>query len=159
MAERKYILRPEDRDWRVAKLAADGLRQAAKQGRQDAQPVEVIIRPWQPPRTDPQRRTMWQWHGQVASELTIRTSRRWSKEDVHELVFLERWMPRIEFIVPDTGEIKSRPLRTSDKVPDELKDEHGQTPSMKQIISNAMTQYLAWIYEMGIEVTVPGEGW
>ena len=155
MQVRRYIIRPEDasQDWRIAKLALDGLRQAAKEARRDGNPKEIVIRDWQPPRTDPQRKTLWMWHGEVASELTLRTGRRWSKEDVHEAVFLPRWMPTRELADPKTGEVITRPMRTSDRPPE------GDERSTKQIVSDAMTAYLAWAYEMGIEVTVPEAGW
>lgn len=147
MSERRYIIRPEDADqgWRIAKLAADGLRQAAREARDTGKPVEALFRPWSPPRTDPQRNTMWKWHGEVASELTVRTGKRWTKEDVHEVIFIPRFMPQHEALIdPTTGEVVTRNKRTSE--------------ATKAEISEAMTAYLAWIYEMGIEATVPLEG-
>ena len=110
--------------------------------------IDVVIREHQKQRTDPQRRTLWMWHGQVASELTVRTGKRWTKDDVHELIFLARWMPYVELPMPD-GKTVRRPMRTSEKAPE------GQDDDPRSIISNAMTQYIAWICEMGIEVTVP----
>ena len=149
MSEQRYVIRPEDQHqgWRVARLAADGLRQAAREARDREHPMEVLIRPWQPPRTDPQRKTLWMWHGEVAAELSIRTGCRWRKDDVHEVVFIPRHMPPAdtELVDPETGEILSRRKRTSE--------------ATKPEISDAMTDYLRWIYEMGIEVTVPEEGW
>lgn len=154
MSERRYILHPNDanQDWRIAKLALEGLRQAAREARRDQRPKEIVIRDYQPPRTDPQRRTLWLWHTEVASELTLRTGRKWDKNDVHEAVFLPRWMPQRELVTPD-GEIVYRQMRTSDKPPQD------DQRSTKQIVSEAMTQYLAWIYSMGIEITVPEHGW
>lgn len=153
--QRSFVIRPEDerQGWRIAKMAVTGLRAAVGALKQGANPVEVVIREWKPERTDPQRKTMWMWHGQVASELSIRTGTRWHKDDVHEYIFLPRWMPVIERMDPETGEILHRPMRTSDKPPE------GEDRSTKQIISEAMTAYLAWIYEMGIEVNVPESGW
>lgn len=151
---RRYIIRPTDahQGWRIAKLALEGLRAAAKEARRDDRAKEIVIRDFKPPRTDPQRRTLWLWHGEVASELTLRTGRRWSKEDVHEAIFLPRFMPQKELVTPE-GEIIYRSMRTSDKPPED--DER----ATKQIVSDAMTQYLAWVYEMAIEVTVPEEPW
>lgn len=145
--ERLYVIRPEDcaNGWRISKMAIDGLKQVAKEGRDSGKPVSVTIGEWEPPRTDPQRKTFWQWHGEVAAELTIRSGMRWTKDDVHEVVFLEKFMPRRELVDPQTGELKSRPLRTSE--------------ATKGQISEAMNGYLAWIYEQGIEVTVPVETW
>jgi hypothetical protein len=111
--------------------------------------LELVLRKRKQHRTDPQRRTFWNWHGEVASELTLRTRQRWTKDDVHEVIFLPRFMPGIDFIGPE-GEQMSRPMRTSDKIKPE-----GDERTHRQIISDAMNAYLAWIYEMGIEVTVP----
>jgi hypothetical protein len=145
MEPRLFVLRPEDTERRAAKMAVQALKNAVK----EPNPVEVVIQDWKPPRTDPQRRTLWMWHGQVASELTIRTGKRWDKDSVHEIIFLARWMPQIEYTIPDTGEVIRRPMRTSDKPPE------GEERSTKEIISDAMNEYLAWIYGMGIEVLVP----
>ena len=151
----RYVIRPEDanRGWRIARLAADGLRRAAHEARDDGHPREVIIREFQPPRTDPQRMTLWMWHGEVASELSRRTGKRWSKDDVHEMIFLPRWMPQIERMDPETGEVMHRPMRTSERPPD------GDDRSAKEIVSEAMTAYLAWAYQAGIDVTAPEDGW
>lgn len=114
-------------------------------------PVDIRVMPAARHRTDPQRQTLWMWHGQVASELTIRTGRRWTKDDVHELVFLERWMPVFELPLPDGSGVLLRHMRTSDKQTPDTCEENDP----RKVITNAMDQYLAWITEMGIEVTVP----
>lgn len=134
------------RGYARAKMAVQGLRDAARRAAQGT-PQEVIIRDWQPPRTDPQRRTLWMWHGEVAADLSIRTDRRWTKDDVHEALFIPRFMPphESELVDPDTGEIISRPKRTTEARKDEITD--------------AMEQYMAWCYQQGIEITVPEEGW
>ncbi len=152
--ERRYVIRPEDadQDWRIAKMAVEGLRIAAREVRANRQPCEVVIREWKPQRTDPQRNTMWMWHTEVASELSIRTKYRWTKEAVHEVIFLPRYMPQIEYADPETGEVLTRPMRTSEKPPE------GDERSTKEIVTEAMNGYLAWIYEMGISVTVPEDG-
>ena len=112
--------------------------------------VDIRVGPAKKERTDPQRRTLWMWHGEVASELTLRTGKRWTKDDVHELIFLERFMPAFELPLPG-GEVKRRPMRTSDK----KAPEHCEETDPRKIITNGMDQYLAWVTEMGIEVTVP----
>lgn len=149
MSERRYVIRPEDaqKGWRIAKLAADGLRQAANEVKRDGKPKEVLIRDWEPSRTDPQRCTLWMWHGEVASELSVRTGKRWSKDDVHEVIFIPRFMPahEAELVDPETGEVTTRRKRTSE--------------ATKGEISEAMTAYLAWIYDMGMSVTVPVGEW
>ena len=130
-----------------AQMAVQGLREAARRSKADGRPQEVIIRDWQPPRTDPQRMTMWMWHGEVAAELSIRTGRRWTKEDVHEVLFIPRFMPPhdTELMNPETGELISRRKRTGEARKDE--------------ITGAMEQYMAWCYQQGIEITVPETGW
>ncbi len=148
--QRAYVIRPEDRrqNWRMAKLAAEGLRNVVNSLTDESAPVEVVIREWSPPRTDPQRKTMWLWHGEVASELSLRTGKRWTKDDVHEVVFIARFMPlhEEELIDFETGAVlPPRRKRTSE--------------ATKKENSDAMTAYLAWIYEMGISVTVPEGGW
>ncbi|WP_018935672.1 MULTISPECIES: hypothetical protein [unclassified Thioalkalivibrio] len=136
-----------ERGYPRAQMAVDALREAAKRTKADGRPQEVIIREWQPPRTDPQRKTLWMWHGEVAAELSIRTSRRWAKEDVHEVIFIPRFMPPqgTELVDPETGEILSRNKRTSE--------------ATKPEITEAMERYMAWCYQMEIEITVPEEGW
>ncbi len=155
MSEQRFVIQPTDaeRGYRVSKAANDYLRSMVRKARDEGEAQEVLFREFQRERTDEQRRTFWMWHAQVASELSIRTGRRWTKEDVHEVVFLPRFMPTRELVDPETGEILHRPLRTSDKAPE------GESRDIKGIISDAMTDYLRWITEMGIEVTVPEEGW
>lgn len=121
-------------------------QQLLKQG-----PVDIRIGPAKRVRTDPQRKTLWMWHGDVASELTIRTSKRWTKDDVHELIFIERYMPVFELPLPDDSGVLYRRMRTSDKETPENCEESDP----RKVITTAMDQYLAWITEMGIDVTVP----
>lgn len=156
MAEgQRYIIRPSDanKGFKVGQACAEHLRQACRRARDEGEAQEVIIRKFEKSRTDPQRHTLWMWHGQVASELAVRTGMRWNKDDVHEVIFLPRFMPDKELVDPETGEVLQRPLRTSDRAPDD------EDRSMKQIISDAMDDYLRWVTDMGIEVTVPEEGW
>lgn len=144
---RIYIIPVNDfaNDWTVAKLAWAGIKQVLAWAKDAQKQVSITIEEWEPKRTDQQRKTFWQWHGEAAAELSIRTKMRWTKDDVHEFVFLEKFMPRKEVIDLETGEVKSRPLRTSE--------------ATKHQISEAMTKYLAWAYENQIEVTVPEESW
>jgi hypothetical protein len=148
-AVQRYVIRSDDQrqGWRMSRMAADGLRNAVMGARDTGRPIEVRIQPFSPPRTDPQRKTLWMWHGEVGSELSIRTQARWTKDDVHEVVFIPRFMPAAdrELIDPETGEVISRRKRT--------------TEATKPEITEAMDAYLAWIYGMGIEVTVPEAGW
>lgn len=157
MAElQAYTISPGDasRDWRVTRAALRHVKQAAAHARDSGVSMQVRIGEKPKERTDPQRCTMWLWHGQVASELTLRTGRAWTKDDVHEVIFLERFMPHYELIDPETGEVKSRPMRTSDK-----RSPEGDDRSPREVITDAMDEYLAWIISMGIEVTVPEGGW
>ena len=155
-AEQTYTISPGDasRDWRVTRAVLRHVKQVAAQARDAGESFQVRVGPRPKERTDPQRATMWMWHGQVASELTLRTGHAWTKDDVHEVIFLERFMPRYELIDPETGEVKSRPMRTSDK-----RTPEGDDRTARQAITDAMDEYLAWITDMGIEVTVPEAGW
>ena len=103
-------------------------------------------------RTNPQLRTLWMWHGQMASQLTIQTGTSWKSEDVHELLFKVRFMPYREVKTP-AGRIERRPMGTSDTKSPIDNDER----SVRKIISDAMTEYLVWIYQHSFEVTVPEE--
>jgi len=145
MRDRVYVVRPQDRDheWRVARNALREVQAMAGLGK----PVEVRIRIYQRKKTLPQNATVWMWHTEVASQLTERCREAgsdvsWTKEDVHELVFKPRWMPMRERMLPD-GEVIAAPIGTSDK------------EATAEVISEAMEQYLVWIYEQGMEVTVP----
>lgn len=147
-SERKYILRPEDegQDWRVARLA---FRDACQMVRHGKRAVEVIVQIYRRPKTDPQNKTIWMWHGEVASQLTERCREAgsgviWRKDDVHELIFKPRFMPQRERMLPD-GELVFGPMGTSDK---------GATV---EVISEAMEKYLSWIYSQGMEVTIPDD--
>lgn len=156
MPEQRFIIGPRDavQGFRVARAAAEYLRATAHRARDEGKPQEIIFREQKKTRSDPQLNTLWMWHGQVASELSIRSAMRWTKDDIHEEIFLKRWMPYFELLDPTTGEVKSRPMRTSERETPE-----GDERSPRQAISDAMTQYLAWTCENGIEVTVPQEGW
>jgi hypothetical protein len=106
----------------------------------DEQPWEVVIRPYQRRRTDEQLRTLWKWHGEVAAALSISTGRPWTKEDVHEIVFLPKFMPCRQSELPD-GTLVHKAMRTS--------------VAPRGVISEAMDAYMAWCYEHAIEITVP----
>lgn len=146
MADQTYIVRPEDahQDWRIARSA---IRAACQMARDRGKPVEVVVRPYRRRKSDPQNRTIWMWHTEVASQLTERCAElgsevRWSRDDVHEHIFKPRFMPQRERMLP-TGEITYSPMGTSDKA------------ATVEVMSEAMERYLCWIYEHGLEVTIP----
>ena len=109
--------------------------------------AEIEVGVWTPKKTDAQRRTIWKWHGEVASQLAelgkaMGHGARWTKDDVHDVVFKPRFMPSKEIIWPD-GTVETVPKGLSD-------------PTVtRQDVTDAMTKYLAWIYERGFEVTIP----
>jgi len=146
MADRVFIVRPEDRDrdWRVARNAFREVRQMIEAGK----PVEVRVRFWKKSKTLPQNSTLWMWHTEIASQLTARCREVgsdvvWPPEDVHEFIFKPRFMPMVEKMLPD-GELVVAPMGTSDK------------RCTVDVLSKAMKKYLAWIYgEYGMEVTIP----
>jgi hypothetical protein len=145
MADRVFIVRPEDRDrdWKVARNAMREACAMAQQGRA----VEVRLRFWKRKKTLPQNSTIWMWHTEVASQLTQRCRELgsevvWTAEDVHGLVFKPRFMPMRERMLPD-GEVVMAPIGTSDQ------------EATVDVMSEAMERYLAWIYEQGMEVTIP----
>lgn len=142
----------------MLKLAWAGIKAIVSAAQTDGVAISITVEAWEPGRSDPQRKTFWMWHGQVAAELSIRTGMRWTKDDVHEVVFLEKFMPRREVTDPETGEVKSRPIRTSE-TDSGVYDENGKKKPMKEVISESMTKYVAWCYENQIEVTIPEEGW
>ena len=147
MADRVFVVRPEDkdRDWRVARNAMREVCAMAQQGK----PVEVRVRFWKRKKSLPQNSTWWMWTTEVASQLTQRCREAgsdvvWSPEDVHELIAKPRFMPMRERMLPD-GEVVMAPIGTSDR------------EATVDVMSEAMERYLAWIYEQGMEVTIPLE--
>jgi hypothetical protein len=147
MADRVFVVRPEDasRDWHVARNAFREVRAMTESGK----PVEVRVKFWKKRKTLPQNSTMWMWHGEVASQLTLRcrevgSNVVWTDNEVHEQIFKPRFMPQVERMLPD-GEIVSRPMGTSEE------------EATVEVMSEAMEKYLAWIYEQGMEVRIPGE--
>jgi len=142
----KFRVRPEDarQNWAVARTA---LRTACEAAQNTGKDQEVIVRPYKKRKTLPQNRTLWMWHREVASQLNERGrmlghSVTWSADEFHDLVFKPRWMPAVEKALPD-GTVASSPMGTSD--PD----------CTTEILSNAMEQYLSWIYTQGMEITIP----
>lgn len=145
-----FVIRPSDRqsDWRVAKNA---MRSVCELVTEKDKPVRLTVEPYSKPKTDPQLRTLWMWHGEVASQLTERCkmsghATEFDKDAVHELIFKPRFMPSAEYLMPDTGEVKIKPMGLSDK------------DATKPVVTDAMEAYLAWIYEQGMEVTIPEGG-
>ena len=105
-----------------------------------AKPVELIAQPLTKKRTNPQLRTLWKWHGEVAAWLTMNTAVKWTKDEVHERLFLAKFMPMVDAVLPD-GTTVPKPQRT--------------TGAPREVISEAMDAYMAWCYDHGIEITVP----
>ena len=87
------------------------------------------------------------WHGEVAADLSVRKQARWGKNDVHEAIFIKRFMPLWDrtLVNPETDTVIRRRKRT--------------TEANQAEITEAMDAYLVWIYHMGIEVTIPEAGW
>jgi hypothetical protein len=109
----------------------------------NARPLEVAVRKKMRHRTHPQLNLLWHWHHEVASELSVRTGRPWSAEDVHELVFLPRFMPCRECSLPN-GETVMKAMRTS--------------VATAKIVADAMEAYQAWCADMLIETTYLDQG-
>lgn len=152
--ERRVVIPVGDKErgWHKAAFAADQLRRACRDAAKGKFALEFIVRPLKKPVTDPQRRTFRKWHSEVASELSVRTGMRWTGDDVHEVIFIPRFMPSQTITMPDGTEVV-RHMRTSDK------PFPGEERSARKIVSDAMDDYLRWIYDQDIEVTVPEEGW
>jgi len=105
--------------------------------------IEVIVRPYRQRHTDPQRRTVFMWCGEVAPELTLLTGYRWSGDAVYEVVFKESYMPADEYMLPD-GEIKRVPWGLSDK------------RATKEIVGEAMDKFWYWaVVQHGWDLTDP----
>jgi hypothetical protein len=145
VADRVFVVRPEDkdRDWRVARNAMREVCAMTETGK----PVEVRIRFYKRKKSLPQNSTVWMWNTEVSSQLTQRCRESgadvvWSPEDVHDLIFKARMMPMVERMLPD-GEVVAAPMGTSDE------------RATVEVMSEAMEKYLAWIYEQGMEVTIP----
>jgi hypothetical protein len=102
---------------------------------------ECILKEFQPPMTSGQRRRLRMWHTKVAAELCARTGYHWTGDDVHEFIFLPKFMPKEEIVIAP-GETVIRPLRTSD------------LDNNKAITAEAMQAYEAWCFEHEIEITV-----
>jgi hypothetical protein len=144
-ADRVFIVWPGERgDTVLVNLRA---QVEEMRGLKPGKPIEARISYWSPPKTNPQNRTLWMWHGEIASQMTERCremgmSTTWSKDDVHETIFLHRFMPQRELVTPD-GEVIFKPIRTSDK------------EATAFVMSKAMDAYVAWAYSQGMELTIP----
>lgn len=141
----EYVCRPEDTEERVVGMVVEAVREHTRQG----QPAAVTVKRYRPKRTDPQVRTIWMWHGEVAAELSHRCREagfnvQWTKDDVHETLFKQRHMAQRETVLPD-GECRYRAYGLSDR------------DTTRQMVSDAMEDYLRWIYQNGIEVTIPAD--
>lgn len=146
MADRVFIVRPEDKDreWHVARNAFREVREMTEAGK----PVEVRIKFWKRRKTLPQNSTIWLWHTEVASQLTQRCREAgadvaWTPADVHELIFKARFMVMRERMLPH-GEVIAAPMGTSDP------------EATVEVMSDAMERYLEWIIQdQGMVVTIP----
>lgn len=141
-----FVIRPEESadGWPVARNA---MRQACELARESGKAVRVRIDEYKKPKTDPQRNTIFMWHTEVASQLNERCRMAghgvtWNKEAVHDLIFKPRFMPKKQFTMPD-GETKTLAVGLSDP------------EATRGIVSDAMEHYLSWIYQQGMEVTIP----
>ena len=125
---------------RTPEVMAHCIQYIARLEAGEEKPWEVMVRPYQKRRSDPQLRTIWKWHDEVAAALTIATARPWTASDVHELVFKPKFMPCKQSELPD-GTFVHKAMGTS--------------IAPRQVISEAMDAYMAWCYTAGIEITVP----
>ena len=142
-AQKEFVIRPEDTGFHVLKAAWALIKQMLESGVR----VSVVISKWVPPKTPPQVRTAFMWCGEAAAQLNIMGEliggkTNWTKDDVYEFVFKERFMPKRTAELPG-GEILFRPIGLSDK---------GAT---LEAVADAMTQFQVWAIETGIELTQP----
>lgn len=144
MADSKtFICRPED-DKRLVLKSAFNLAEIMLESGW----VDVVIARHVEKKTPPQHRTVWLWCTECAgqlSEMGRMTGKggKWSKDDVYEIVFKGRFMPKREKVMPD-GTIEYVPVGLSAK------------PTIEQV-SEAMEKFQAWAAELGIELTQPEE--
>lgn len=103
---------------------------------------ECMIKPWKPPRTRKQDKTLRMWHREVAADILVRTGIVVDPQTIHDHFFIPRFMPPKESIRIG-GEAVLLPMRTSD--PD------NDRAGMKL----AMDRYEAWCTEHNIELTIP----
>lgn len=141
----QYIARPEDDGHAGTAAALEHVQAMLAEGK----PARIQVSRYVRGKTPPQLRTIWQWHTEVASQLTEHCraagySFRWNREEVHEVVFKPRFMPRRTTVMPD-GTTVDNPKGLSDSDTD-----LGE-------VSEAMDAYLAWITGQGYEVTVPDD--
>lgn len=145
---KQFIIRKDDERAREAAIGNLSLylRNSVTQNNKD---YEVRVVEFKQSKTPQQNNTLWMWHTEIASQLTIRCREaghniEWSRTDVHDLIFKPRFMPHKERVLPD-GELITKPMNTSDKDCD------------LKIVSEAMERYLSWIYGEGMEVTIPDD--
>lgn len=109
-------------------------------------PHELTIRPAVKKRTDPQLRTLWMWHTEIAPQLTLLSMKDdgpsliWTKELVHEALFKPFFCKKDEIELP------------GGKVVTVL---HGTSKMTREQVSEAMDRYRAWIAQHEWEVTDP----
>lgn len=111
------------------------------------QVAEVEVKRWRLRKTPPQHRTVWMWCAETASYLTEQCranglNTAWTKDDVYEVIFKPRFMPRREFVMPDGSE-EDRPMGLSD-------------PALTlPMLASAMDHFIAWAVSQGVELTIP----
>lgn len=110
--------------------------------------VDVTISKHVDKKTMPQHRTIFMWCGESAAQLTemgrmTGKGGKWKTEDVYEIIFKGRFMPKNEKIMPD-GTIEYIPVGLS------------ENPSIESV-TEAMNKFQVWAAELGIELTQPKE--
>ena len=141
----RFVCRPEDTDERVLRMVAAAVRSLTRDGKA----ADVSVKKYVKVTTPPQRRTVWMWHGEVAAQLSERASDlghdvKWTRNDVHELIFKPLFLPQVALMLPDGSEVY-RPKGLSDR------------DTTVREVTQAMEAYLAWIYQRSMDVTIPDE--
>ncbi len=125
----RVIRTPEDRDRALRFMSQFGM----------ARPLEITVRPYKPPHSDPQRRTFWMWAGEAAEQLReagVPTS----KDEIHDLILGDIYGWRKSALVPgkmDPAETISSPRKN------------------KQQMTDILDHFQTWASEKGIELTIP----
>lgn len=103
----------------------------------DEQPLEVVVQPHRPKRSNPQNDRLWEINSQVAADLSVRTQCKWSSEDVHEVIFKPRFCGMRELTTPSGRTVKR--ARSS-------------TDLSKTEMADAQEKYVAWCIGQGIDL-------
>lgn len=143
MNSKTFICRTEDKNRIVLKSAFNLAEIMLENGW-----IDISISRHVEKKTLPQHRTIWLWCTEAASQLSemgrmTRKGGKWSKDDVYEIIFKSRFMPKREKIMPD-GTIEYVPIGLSSK------------PTIEQV-TEAMNKFQVWAAELGIELTQPDD--